>query len=243
MRASEEPQFESEAGKRIYEYVERHGTAKRNVLQDLVSVPAREFSDELERLKEKGYLEEEGGTLELQLEMGAVDEYETALGIVTIRPAQHRDFEGLIETIRDVTDEETYVVAESIAEQLLYEDAITRHNSVESRIFFVATVEGEVVGWTHLDIPRTSSIRETAQQTVGVREEYRGAGVGTRLLERGLDWARANGFRKIYNAVPVTNEGAIEFLGDHGWESEAIRSDHYTIDDEHVDEVMMAYEF
>ena len=242
MQASERPQFESEASKTIYEYVERHGTAKRNVLLDQVSVSAEEFQEELERLKTKGYLEDDGGTLELALEMGAIDEYETDVGTVTIRPAQQRDFEGLVGTIRDVTAEETYVVAEHIAEQLLYEDAVTRHNTVESRVFFVATVASEVVGWTHLDLPQVQSIQETAQQTVGVREEYRGHGIGSKLLQRGLDWAAANGYRKIYNAVPMTNEPAIEFLADHGWDTEAIRKDHYSIDDEHVDEVMMAYE-
>ncbi len=243
MQASERPQFESEASKTIYEYVERHGTAKRNMLQDVVSVPAEEFTEELERLKAKGYLEDDGGTLQLALEVGAVDEFDSEAGTVTIRPAQQRDFDGLIETIRDVTAEETYVVAESIAEQLLYEDAVTRHNTVETRVFFVATLAGEVVGWTHLDLPQVQSIQETAQQTVGVREDYRGNGIGSTLLERGLDWAAANGYRKLYNSVPVTNDRALEFLDNHGWDTEAIRQDHYTIEDEHVDEVMMAYTF
>lgn len=235
--------FESEASKVIYEYVERHGTAKRNVLLDVAPVPSDEFRTELDRLKSRGYLEEDGGTLQLALDVGTIEEHDTDAGIVTIRPGRQRDFEGLIDAIRDVTSEETYVVAETIAEQLLYDEAVTRHNRVESRVFFVATLGEEVVGWTHLDLPQVSRIRETAQQTVGVKEDYRGAGIGSLLLRRGLDWAEANGFRKVYNSVPMTNDRALEFLGDHDWETEAIRRDHYTIGDEHVDEVMMAYRF
>lgn len=243
MQATERPTFESEASKRIYEYVERHGTAKRNVLLDVASVPADEFRTELERLKSRGYLDEDGGTLWVALDVGAVEEYETDTGIITVRPSRQADFDSLVDAIRDVTAEETYVVAESIAEQLLYETAVTRHNTVKSRVFFVATVDGAVVGWTHLDLPQLTKIQETAQQTVGVKEEYRGYGIGTHLLQRGLDWAEANGYRKVYNSIPMTNERAIEFLDSQGWETEAIRRDHYTIDGEYVDEVMMAYRF
>jgi len=76
--------------------------------------------------------------------------------------------------------------------------------------------------------------------TVGVLNEYRGDGVGSHLLERGLEWAGKQGFEKIENALPATNERAIEFLEDRGFETEAVREDHYKLDGEYVDEVMMA---
>ncbi|MFB6129973.1 MAG: N-acetyltransferase family protein [Salinigranum sp.] len=243
MQATERPQFESSASKRIYEYVERHGSAKWSVLLNVTTVPSERFQTEFERLKSKGYLEEEDGTVRLALKVGAIDEYETGAGDITVRPGRQRDFEGLVDAIRDVTDAGTYVIAESVAEQLLYEDAVTRHNTVRSRVFFVGTVEDEVIGWTHLDLPQVPHAKETAQQTVGVKEAYRGYGIGSKLLQRGLDWAEANGYRKVYNSVPKTNRRAIEFLDDHGWETEAIRRNHYTIDDEYVDEVTMTYRF
>ncbi|MFB6126732.1 MAG: N-acetyltransferase family protein [Halolamina sp.] len=244
MEVADPPTFDSETSKRIYEYVERHGTAKRHMLQDVVSAPAEEFESELERLTTRGYLEDDGGTLSVALDVGAIEEYETGGGeTVTIRPARQDDFEGLVDAIRVVTDEETYVVAESIAEQLLYEETVTRHNAAGSRVFFVAVVDETVVGWTHLDLPQVSQVRETAQQTVGVVESHQREGIGSALLTRGMDWAEANGFRKLYNSVPVINSAALEFLGDHGWETEAIRKEHYSIDGDHVDEVMMAYKF
>jgi len=45
--------------------------------------------------------------------------------------------------------------------------------------------------------------------------------------------------RAPVNSVPATNGTAIEFLEGHGWEVEATREDHYLIDEEYVDEVMM----
>ncbi|MGQ3413243.1 GNAT family N-acetyltransferase [Natrinema sp. LN54] len=242
MDAIERPTFASDASRRIYEYVERHGTVERHKVLDILSLPAEEFRTRLEELKSDGYLEDDGGTLRIALEFGAVEKHELDEFTVTVRPARQADFDGLVDTIRDVTAEETYVVAETIAEQLLYEDAVTRHNAVQSRTFFVATVDGEVVGWTHLECEQTDPVREVARQTVGVREAYRGYGIGSTLLQRGLEWAEANGYRKLYNSVPVVNDTALEFLTVHGWDTEAIRRDHYTIDGEYVDEVMMARE-
>ena len=241
MQALERPAFETDASEEIYRHVERHGAAERGAVLDSVSLSPRRFREELDRLKSSGYLEERGGTLRLALDIGSVSEHEADGVTYTVRPGRHSDFEGLVETIRTVTDEKRYVVAEHVAEQLVYEDAVTRHNTVESRVFFVATVDDEVVGWTHLDLPQTDHLRDTAQLTVGVREEYRGRGIGHRLLRHGVEWAESNGYRKVYNSVPATNEEAVRFLSDHGWDTEAVRRDHYTIDGEPVDEVMMAY--
>lgn len=241
MQTEDRLEFDTEADKRIYQYVERHGTATRPAVQKVASVPPDEFRERLEHLLTKGYLEEDGGSLRLALDRGSVEDFETDEFSYTVRPGHHEDFDALVDCIRDVTSEESYVIAETVAEELLYDDTVTRHNTVESRMFFVATVEGDIVGWTHLDLPQVEKLRETAQQTVGVRPEYRGVGVGSALLERGLDWAEANSYRKVYNSVPATNEHALDFLASHDWATEGVRKKHYTLGDDLVDEVMMAY--
>jgi ribosomal protein S18 acetylase RimI-like enzyme len=106
-------------------------------------------------------------------------------------------------------------------------------------VFFVATVEDEVVGWVHLEVPEIEKLRHTAELTVGLITEYRGEGIGRRLVERALDWARAQDLVKVYNSIPATNEGALEFFEALGGEIEAVREDHYRIDGDPVDEKMM----
>jgi len=119
---------------------------------------------------------------------------------------------------------------------------LLRHNELESRIFFVATVDDEVVGWVHIEVPEVGKLEHTARLTVGVLDEYRDRGIGERLLDRGVNWAAENGYERIYQSVPSTNQAAIDFLTEHGWDTEAVREDHYKVDDEYVDEVMMARE-
>ena len=118
-----------------------------------------------------------------------------------MRPLLRPDVEALERPrFRAVTSEDTYVVAES----LLCEDCVNRHNTVESRVFFVATDDGDVVGWTHLDLLQVDKLQSSAKPTIGVRESYRRHGVGSKLIERGTGRAEANGYRKLYNSVPST---------------------------------------
>ncbi len=242
MKAQDSLTFETEADKQIYKYVERHGTATRNAARKEASLDPDEFRERLDYLKSRGYLDEDGGTLRLGLDIGSIETYEADAFEYTIRPGRNDDFEGLVDAIREVTSQESYVIAESVAEELLYDDTVNRHNTVESRMFFVSTVEEDIIGWTHLDLPQVDKLRNTARQTVGVKPPYRGQGVGSNLLQRGIDWAGANGYRKMHNAVPATNEHALAFLEHHGWMTEGIRKQHYTLGDDLVDEVMMAYE-
>ena len=239
----ERPTFESEEGRRIYRYVEGNGPVAVEETRAAVGPDGGAFREHLDRLKDNGYVVERDGTLDVTLDAGAEEEYRTADFAYTVRPARNEDFEALVDTIETVTSKRTYVVAERLAEELRYEDTVTRHTSVWSRVFFVATVDGDVVGWSHLELPQLEKLRRTARATVGVREDYRGYGIGVRLLERALDWAEANGYLKVYNNVARTNGNAISFLERHGWEREAVHRNHYTIGHKQVDEVMMAYTF
>lgn len=243
MEAVERPTFETDAAKAVYQYVERHGTAARHRVQAATRLDRETFDETLEQLLSKGYLADDDGVISLALDVGTVENHSTGSYSYTIRPARPGDFEGLVDTIREVSAESDYMVAESIAEQLLYEDAVMRHNRVKSRVFFIATVDDSVVGWCHLDLPQLDTVRETAHLTVGVAPAYQSNGIGSQLIERGTDWAHANGYRKLYNNVPSVAENALSFLADHGWHTESIRRNHYSVDDDEVDEVMMGYTF
>jgi ribosomal protein S18 acetylase RimI-like enzyme len=159
---------------------------------------------------------------------------------VTIRAAREDDLTGLVGAIREALGNKTYIEGETVADVVESENVLLRHNDLQKRMFFVATVHGDVVGWVHLNAPELEKLEHTAQLTVGVIDEYRGHGIGTKLLDHGVDWALDNGFEKLYNSVPSSNGAAIEFLESRGWETEAVRKKHYKIEDEYLDEVMLA---
>ncbi|WP_049901318.1 GNAT family N-acetyltransferase [Natrinema sp. J7-1] len=226
----------------IYEYVERHGAVDPDETRARLGLDPSGFRHHVAILKRDGRIEADGGTLRVTIDAGAAEEYVSADLEFHIRPARQEDLTGIVGAIRQVAEEKTYIEAETVADEIDHEEALLRHNELQSRMFFVATVEDDVVGWVHLHAPEVEKLSHPAELTVGVLEDYRGHGVGSHLLSRGLEWAGSNGYEKVYQSVPSTNEEAITFLEEHGWETEAVREDHYKLTGHYVDEVMMAVE-
>jgi GNAT superfamily N-acetyltransferase len=255
-------QFDHGRRRQIYEYVERHGavepvTVRQNVLvqpesdskparsgADLdpsVPMPTEEFAHHVSLLERDGYLEERDGKLRVAL---AIDDDPTTVELdgveATVRPARQEDIGDIVGVIETISTEDTYVVATRLADEVARDDVLLRYNESENRIFFVATVDDETVGWLHVEAVQSPMMDHTAQLTLGVLEEYRGDGLGSTLMERGLEWARNHDFRKVYQNLPATNERAVAFLEGEGWSVESTREGHYHIDDELVDEVQLA---
>lgn len=240
MQAQQRLEFESEESERLYEYVERNGTVERDELESAFSMDPDSLDRALSTLLEEGYLEERGGAFRLKFEHTDELTYEADGTTVTIRPARQADLKGLVTVMREVAEEDAYLTAETFVDLLDDEEVIFRNNNRELRMCFVAAVDDDVVGWAHLHSPNFAKLRHTAELTMGVLEEYRGHGIGSRLLEHGLKWAESNGYEKVYQNLPATNQDAVRFLEQHGWETEAIRKAHFKIDDEYVAEQQMA---
>lgn len=230
----------------LYNYVERHGRVKEAEARRVLNLDPTAFGHHLTVLRRDGYIRKVDDELQIatktaeESNVHAIDD-----DVITVRIADEEDRDALVSAVETVASEGTYIEAETVAAALDYDGAVIRHNDVMSRLFFVAevvntTADNEIAGWVHLDLPEAEKLAHTAQLTIGTVPEYRGKGIGHLLLERGMRWAREHGYEKLYNSVPATNDAAISFLENHGWETEAVREDHYHIDDAYVDEVMMA---
>jgi ribosomal protein S18 acetylase RimI-like enzyme len=243
MNAETQPDLDHSDRERIYEYVKEHGPTEYESVQE-ATFPQDPggFRHHVAIMKRNGLLEDAlGGGLQIIPELEGEEEEFTRDDIeFHVRPARQADISGILGVLRQVAEKRTYIVAETVAQELDHEGELLRQDNVESRVFFVATVNEEVVGWVHLRSPEIEKLSHTAELTMGVLEEYRGYGLGGHLLERGLEWAGAQGYERVYQSVPSTNESAVEFLEGHDWEVEAVREGHYKIDGEYVDEVMMA---
>ncbi len=240
MELTDELSFDHKDRRDIYEYVETHGASEPETVRRKLEMNERAFGHHRAILKRDGVLAERDGKLRIAFEGGAEEEFEADELEFTIRQAREEDLTGLVGAIRETIGGGEYVDAETVADVVEHEGVLLRHNQLESRIFFVATVESEVVGWVHLKHPEIEKLDHTAELTVGVLEAYRGNGIGSHLLERGLEWAGSQGFERIYQSVPASNEAAISFLEKRGWAVEAVREGHYKMDGEYVDEVMLA---
>jgi L-amino acid N-acyltransferase YncA len=240
MEVVEQLQFGHGDRRDIYEYVERNGPTEPETVRRRLNMQPRAFGHHVAILERDNVVETRDERLRVAFEGGEDEEFDTGELSFTIRQAREEDLTGLVGAIREAIGSGEHVQAESVADIVDTEGVLLRHNEIESRIFFVATVDDEVVGWVHLKHRELEKLSHTAELTLGVLEQYQKRGIGGRLLERGLEWANAQGFERIYNSIPSSNERATEFFGDHGFEVEAIREDHYKLDGEFIDEIMMA---
>lgn len=240
MEVTERLDFDHKDRKDVYEYIESQGTVREDEVRRALNLDPWALGHHLTILRRDGYIRRDGNKLRVAYAETESQEHESDGTRYTIRTARQADLSGLIGVIRSVAEEGKYIEAETVADVLDHEEVVLRHNELRSRIVFVATIGDEVVGWVHLNLPEAEKLSHTAVLTVGVLSEYRRHGIGSALLERGVEWARDHGFEKLYNSVPSTNEEAVDFLDSHGWEREAARRNHYRIEGDYVDEVMMA---
>lgn len=234
-------EFEDANREDVFEYIDNRGLVDYEEARKDLNMDEEMFGHHVAILKRNGLIQDVEGRLRVAFDGGPEEEFSEDGVDYTVRQAREDDLTGLVGAIRSVIADRTYIVAESIADVVDHEEVLLRHDSVESRIFFVATVNSDVVGWVHLNAPEIAKLSHTAELTVGVLEKYHGHGMGSHLLERGLEWAKDNGYEKVYSSVPSTNEAAIEFLRERDWETEAVRENHYKLGGEYIDEVMMAY--
>lgn len=242
MEILEKPKISHDHRRDVYEYIEREGATKPEAVRRALGMEPRQFGHHVAILKRDSVIEEADGKLRVAFDAGTKEEFTEGDVSYSIRQAREEDLTGLVGSIREAIGGGEYVKAETVADVIDSEGVLLRYNEIESRIFFVASVEDEVVGWVHLKHVDLQKLKHSAELTLGVLETYRGHGIGSQLLERGVNWADEQGLEKIYNAIPASNEAAIDFLESRDFEIEAVREDHYKLNGHYIDEVMMARE-
>lgn len=88
---------------------------------------------------------------------------------------------------------------------------------------FMAEVDGVVAGNIGLRLAPYGVV------TLGmaILDGYRGAGIGSRLLEAGIEWARARGAHKVALEVWPHNDAAIALYRKFGFVEEGLLRRHY----------------
>lgn len=242
MAASTPEELDTKDRQRVYEYIRENGPVAESALKDEEVLPVT--PDRAEQivaiLKRDGYVAETEGMLRDDYEMGESETHEIADVDVRVRKARLEDLSGLAGVVRQVIEGETYIVGESVMDQLADADTLLYEGPDSLPMYFVALVDGEVIGWVHLEGREPKKLDHVVYLTMGLLDEYRGLGIGSKLLDRAIGWAGQHGFLKVSSNVPAINESAIDFLEENGWEREGSRPDHYRINDQLVDEVLLS---
>jgi len=161
-----------------------------------------------------------------------------------IRRAEPGDAEGLTRLGEAVGSEpEGWLVTTNgwreVSDERRYLRAIRRYPNAA---VFVAEDEGRIVGRLSIARDQHPASRHVADLGLMVAMSHRRRGIGTKLLEAALDWARHSEVRKLELHVFPHNEAAIKLYENFGFVQEGYRRGHYRRGTEYVDAILMAYE-
>jgi RimJ/RimL family protein N-acetyltransferase len=161
-----------------------------------------------------------------------------------IRRAEPGDAEGLTRLGEAVGSEpEGWLVTTNgwreVSDERRYLRAIRRYPNAA---VFVAEEDGRIVGRLSIARDQHPASRHVADLGLMVAMSHRRRGIGTKLLEAALDWARHSEVRKLELHVFPHNEPAIKLYETFGFVQEGYRRGHYRRGNEYVDAILMAYE-
>ena len=168
--------------------------------------------------------------------------------VVIIRPARPEDAEGIVDSINQVGREKIHLLVEefplSVEEEREYLEGLDR----DRNLFLVvvsggqATGEGRIVGGVGVFQDRGGRSPKTRHLCgVGLHliREYRGQGIGTRLLELAVEWARQQGYLKMDASIFSTNAASLALFRKLGFVEEGRRRCQFLVEGGFVDEVLV----
>jgi RimJ/RimL family protein N-acetyltransferase len=163
----------------------------------------------------------------------------------SVRAAEPGDAEALTRLAEDVSAEpEAWLISadgewRSVGDERRYLKAVRRYP--HAAVFVAERSDGGLIGRLSVARDTHPASAHVADLGLMVAKEARRQGVGQALLEAAVNWARANGVRKLELHVFPWNEPALHLYDRFGFEREGYRKRHYHRAGEDVDAILMAY--
>ncbi|MGZ3692594.1 MAG: GNAT family N-acetyltransferase [Pseudobdellovibrio sp.] len=161
--------------------------------------------------------------------------------MVKVVYANEKYFKSFHEALSQVAAERVYL--EMIQPPPLESVAAYQQGLIQRKGPTYYAVDGEtVVGWADIfpeDNPRQS---HRGSLGMGIISEYRGQGLGMKLLKAATDKAREMGLEKVELNVYTTNTNAIKLYKKFGFKEEGLIKKYRKLDGQYFDSLVMAFE-
>ena len=164
-----------------------------------------------------------GSSLRNASEAGVASLFSVTGTSVIVREATADDLDAILDLLEIVAAEDRYIATEAPLNRDELATSFRSKYFADSRqtAIFVAEQERRVVGRIGIEGTEVSSLG------MMVAPDWRGRGIGQRLLQRAIDWARSVGAHKVSLDVFPDNEAAIRLYRSFGFEQEGLLRGHY----------------
>ena len=160
-----------------------------------------------------------------------------------IREIEVKDAEGLSNLIGKVENESPYMLYESGERELSTQGLQKRIESIkqqENSEIFVAEEDNKLVGYLFAIGGQANRTKYSAYIVIGISNEYRSLGIGTKLFQQLEEWAIIHKIRRLELTVINENEAGVALYNKIGFETEGVKRESLCIDGEFVDEYYMS---
>lgn len=158
----------------------------------------------------------------------------------SIRRAVPADAKEIIHCMQSVMDEKIFLVGEYY---LLTERGEQDRIRNPDDLTLVCDHTKKLVGVLTLQRGIHRKSRHAAVLGIAISRGFRHMGIGTRMIEIALDWAKNAGIKKVNLEVFSSNTNAIRAYSKLGFQIEGSKKKQFLIDGEYVDDVLMTYFF
>jgi RimJ/RimL family protein N-acetyltransferase len=158
---------------------------------------------------------------------------------LTIRPVQMSDLESLNQALNAICAERKYVASVdgfSLEEHRQFLENILRKDFPQ----MVALVETKLVGWCDIIPYPETGFTHVGRLGIAILPEYRGQGIGYKLVSACLDWARRIKLEKVELQVYADNAAAIALYRKFNFVQEGLKKKGRKLDGQYQDILLMA---
>ncbi len=156
---------------------------------------------------------------------------------ILVRQAKLEDACAIVEAERAIAEEPGFFCSQPSE---LDEKAVKQTIQSPQSIYLVAEYEGQIVGHAFLEPYTLQSLRHVADLNIAVTFRMQKKGIGTKLLESTIEWAKNSGvIEKIQLNVRASNTTAIPLYKKMGFEEEGRLKNRVKIKDRYIDDIIM----
>jgi putative acetyltransferase len=161
---------------------------------------------------------------------------------IAVREAVAGDAEGVLAMLRSLLDEPHLNISRETFGFTLEDERVFLERMARSErdAYFIALFNDRVVGNIGMHGAAAPSQSHVARLGISVAEGFRGQGVGSALLRRGIDWAREKALLRVELSVHAENHAARRLYERFGFVVEGQHRGEFRKDGRFVDALSMA---
>lgn len=162
---------------------------------------------------------------------------------MNIRQAEERDTEEFALLIKDVESTTNFMLfgpGERKYNPEAQRKMIQAFTAEENSIIFLAEADSGLAGYLIAKGGSAARSKHSAYLVIGIKEDDRGNGVGTKLFEELFSWGKGIQLHRLELTVMTENKAGIALYKKMGFEIEGTKKDSLVVDGQYKDEYYMA---